>query len=122
MHFLAALNIYFGGNRPLSKDVFSEFFHSISMQTLSISDDSIVLKFDVIKKLNKNINDLINCNIYFQKKGAVISEIQNLDPPTIAGDEPTFNNKIESIIVKKMLNVLMHPTDFDDDDDNNKSS
>ena len=92
------------------------------MQTLSISDDSILLKLDVIKKLNKNINDLINCNIYFQKKGAVISEIQNLDPPTIAGDEPTFNNKIESIIVKKILNAQMHPTDCDDDDGNNKSS
>ena len=114
MHFLAALNIYFGGKR----DVMSEFFHNLSMQALSISDDSVVLKCNAIKKLNKNINDLINSNIHMQKKGAVISEIQNLDPPTIVGDEPTFNNKIESIIVKEILNDKMHSTDLDDENDN----
>ena len=117
VHFLAALNIYFGGNRALSKDVMSEFFHNLSMHALSISDDSIVLKCNAIKKLNKNINDLINSNIHMQKKGAVISEIQNLDLPTIAGDKPTFKNKIESIIVKKNLNDKMHCTDIDDDND-----
>ena len=43
VHFLAALNIYFGGNRASSKDVMSEFFHNLSMQAFSIFDDSIVL-------------------------------------------------------------------------------
>ena len=57
-----------------------------------------------------------------QNKGAVISEIQNPDPPTIVGDEPTFNNKIESIIGKEILNDEMHPTDFDDDDDDKNVS
>ena len=84
VHFLAALNIYFGGNRALSKDVMSEFFHNHSMKTLSISNNSIVLKFDAIKKLNKNINDLISSNIHMQKKDVLISEVQNLNPPTVA--------------------------------------
>ena len=110
VHFLAAINIYFGGNKALSKNVMSEFFHNFSMHALSISDDSIVLKFDALKRLNKNINDLIDTNIYVQKKGAVISEIQNLDPPTIVGDKPTINNKIESIIVKEILNDEQPPT------------
>ena len=57
-----------------------------------------------------------------QKKGVVISEIQNLGPPIIVGDEPTFNNKIESIVVKEILNDEMHPTDFDDENDNNNVS
>ena len=87
VHFLAALNIYFGGNRALSKDVMSEFFHNLSMPALSISEDSIVLKFDATKKLNKNINDSVNADIHVQKKGAEISEIQYLHPPTIVGDE-----------------------------------
>ena len=65
-----------------------ETFQNLSMQGLSIPKDSVVLKFDAIKKLNKNISDLIN-----SEKGVIISEIQNLNPPT-------FNNKIESIIVK----------------------
>ena len=85
--FLAAINIYFGGNRALSKDVMSDFFHNLSMPALSISEDSIVLKFDATKKLNKNINDSVNADIHVQKKGAEISEIQYLHPPTIVGDE-----------------------------------
>ena len=122
VHFLAALNIYFGGNRALSKDVMSEFFHNHSMKTLSISNNSIVLKFDAIKKLNKNINDLISSNIHMQKKEVLISEVQNLNPPTVASDELTFNNKIESIIVKEILNDKKHLTDFNaDDEDNNVS-
>ena len=92
------------------------------MQTLRICDDSIVLKFDAMNKLDKNINDLINSNIHMQIKGAVISEIQNLDPPTTVGDEPTFNNKTESIFVKKKLNDKMQPIDFDNDNDDNNVS
>ena len=56
------------------------------------------------------------------EKGAVISKIQNLDPPTILGDEQTFNNKIESMIVKEILNDEMDPTDFDGDNDDNSVS
>ena len=122
VHFLAALNIYFGGNRALSTDVMSEFFHNHSMKTLSISNNSIVLKFDAIKKLNKNINDLISSNIHMQKKEVLISEVQNLNAPTVASDELTFNNKIESIIVKEILNDKKHLTDFNDDDEDNNVS
>ena len=92
------------------------------MQALSISDHSIVLKFGAIKKLSNNVNDLINSNIYMQKKGAVISEIQNLNPPTVVGDKPTCNNKFESIIVKETLNDEKHPIDFDNDDNDKNIS
>ena len=57
-----------------------------------------------------------------QKKGAIISEIQNLNPPTVVGDQGTFNNKIESIIVKDILNDEKHPTNFDNADDGNNVS
>ena len=43
---------------------------------------------------------MINTTFHMQKKDAVISEMQNLNPPTIVGDETTINIKIESIIVK----------------------
>ena len=68
MHFLAALNIYFGGNCTLSKDVMSEFFHNLSVQALSICNKSIVLISNAIKKLNKNINDLVNTKFICRKK------------------------------------------------------
>ena len=118
VHFLAARNIYFGGNRALSKNVMSEFFHNLSMQTLSISDDLIVLKSDALKRFNKNINDLIDTNIHMQKKGAVISEVQNLNPPVTVNYEPTINSEIESIIVKRSLNDEKPPTDVGNGDDN----
>ena len=108
VHFLAALNIYFGENRALSKDTISEFFHNLSLQALSKSDDSIVVKFDALKNLNKNI--------YMQKKRAVIIEIKNLHRPTIVGDNPTINNKYESILVKE---ISISPTDVDGNDNVN---
>ena len=55
MHFLAPLNIYFGGNTALCKDVMSEIFHNLSIKALSISDDSNLLKLNALKKFNKNI-------------------------------------------------------------------
>ena len=100
----------------------SRFSHNLSMQTLSISDDSIVLKFDASIGLNKNISDLIDTNNHMLKKEAVIIKIQNLDPPTIIGDEPTINNIIESTIVKQILNDEKPPTDVDNDDNNNDVS
>ena len=91
------------------------------MQGLSISDDSIVLKFDALKGLNKNINDLMDTKIHMQKKGAVIRKIKNLDPPTIAGSKRTINNKIESIIVKEILNDGKPTTVVGNDDNGNFS-
>lgn len=115
MNFLDVLNICFGGNRALSNNVMSKFFHNLSEQALSISGDSAVLKFDTMKNLNKNINDLRK-TIHMPKKGAIISEIPNLNSPTIVGDELTMN-KIESIVVKENLNNEKHPTDVDNDND-----
>ena len=82
------------------------------MEALSISNDLIVIKFEAIKKLNKDVNDLISINIHMQKKGAIIGAIQNLNHPIVVSDEPTFDNKIESSIVKETLNDEKHPIDF----------
>ena len=46
IHFLAALNVHLGGDKMISKNAMSEFFrifHNLSMQGLSISDDTIVI-------------------------------------------------------------------------------
>ena len=68
VNFLGVLNICFGGNRVWSNNVMRKFFHNLSMQALSISGDSVVLKFDTMKNLNKNINDLRKTNIHMPKK------------------------------------------------------
>ena len=59
MQFLAALNIHLSGDKTISKDAMREFFHNLSMQALSKSDDLILLKFDAINRLNKRMNSLL---------------------------------------------------------------
>ena len=59
VHFLAGLNIYFGGEKKLSQDVMSELLYNLSYQVLSIDNKKKNIKFEEIIKLNKNIKRLI---------------------------------------------------------------
>ena len=59
VQFIAALNVYFGGDKELSRNVMSEFFRNMSLQALTIDDDSIEIGFDEIIELNKNLKSLI---------------------------------------------------------------
>ena len=62
--FLAAFNIYIGEDPKSSKDAITEFFHYLSMQGLSKSDDSVFLKFESFTELVKDNNNLLNQNIF----------------------------------------------------------
>ena len=78
----------------------SKFFHNLSMQALSKSDDLILLKSEAINKLNKGRNTLL-VNKMLANENAEIEKLQNFfDPPVTVGDEPTIINKIVSINVK----------------------
>ena len=57
--FLAAMNIYFDGDKTISQNVMSEFFHNLSLQALSIDDNSVKIEFDAIITLSKNLKFLI---------------------------------------------------------------
>ena len=59
VHFLAGLNIYFGGDKNLSQDVMSELLYNLSHRVLSIDDKKKNVKFDQVINLNKNIKRLI---------------------------------------------------------------
>ena len=41
MYFLAVLNIHLGGEKIIPKNAMSEFYHNVSMQALSKSNDEI---------------------------------------------------------------------------------
>ena len=56
---LAAFNIFIGGNKMISKNVMSKFFHNISMQALSREDNIIDIKFDTIEELNNSLRKLL---------------------------------------------------------------
>ena len=59
VHFLAALNIFFGGEKNLSQDVMTELLHNLSYQVLNFENTKVNIKFDQIIKLNKNLKSLI---------------------------------------------------------------
>ena len=59
VHFLAALNIFFGGEKNLSQDVMTELLHNLSYQALDFQNTKVNIKFDQIIKLNKNLKSLI---------------------------------------------------------------
>ena len=59
VHFLASLNMSFGGDKNLSQDVMSELLYNLSYRVLSIDDKKKNLKFDRVINLNKNIKRLI---------------------------------------------------------------
>ena len=66
---LASLHVYVGGSRALSQKVMTVFYHSLSMQAFSISNDRVILGFDAITDLVKNIVQLLRDNI----EAAIIS-------------------------------------------------
>ena len=59
VHFLAGLNIFFGGEKSLSQDVMTELLHNLSYQALNFENTKVKIKFDQIIKLNKNLKSLI---------------------------------------------------------------
>ena len=59
VHFLAALNIFFGGEKSLSQDVMTELLHNLSYQALNFENTKVNIKFDQIIRLNKNLKSLI---------------------------------------------------------------
>ena len=57
LHALAALNIYFGGERTISQTAFGEFMRNLTYQTRSHENDDIFLSFDEGVNLAHSIVD-----------------------------------------------------------------
>ena len=55
--FLAALNIYLAGSAKDYKEVMSELFHSLSLQALSIEDDTNHITFEAMNRVHQIIAD-----------------------------------------------------------------
>ena len=52
--FTAAINIHLGGEKLISKNVMNEFYHNLSM-----TNDEMFVKLDPIKRLNKDLKNLL---------------------------------------------------------------
>ena len=71
-HFPAAFNIYLGGRTAIFRNAMSKFFHDLSMQALSISNNALLIKFETITELIKDINSLLKKVFDFKKQKEVI--------------------------------------------------
>ena len=104
VQFLAALNVFFGGDKLDSQNVMSEYLNNLSLQALTIDDDKYEIQFyeieNLAQKLKGNIRDFIRYDI----------EIDDEDP-----FEETFNiekdrmQKMFDEIQKKQLSTLEYP-------------
>ena len=59
VQFLAAFNKFLGGDKEISRNARSEFFHNLSWQALNKDNDSIKIEFEAITELVKSINHLL---------------------------------------------------------------
>ena len=59
VQFLAALNVYFSGEKELSRNVMSEFSHNLSLHAQTVDGDTIEITFNETIELNKNLKSLI---------------------------------------------------------------
>ena len=99
--FLAALNVHLGGDKMISKNAMYKIFHNLSMQALSKSDDTFVIKFD-----NKT---------HTFDTPRVCRMMTNFNQSIFVSDEHTDNKRIENSIVRNVLNdeKMGFPTDTD---------
>ena len=59
VQFIAALHVFFGGDKELSRNAMSEFLHNLSLQALTVDDDKFEIQFHEIVELNRNLKALM---------------------------------------------------------------
>ena len=106
VHSLAALNIFFGGEKNLSQDVMTELLHNLSYQALNFENTKVNIKLDQIIKLNKNLKSLIRD-----------VDRSNIETVTFEDAVDETKDKIELMEEELVNNVLSGkkieiPTDF----------
>ena len=109
VQFLAALNVFLGGDKIIPKNAMREFFYNLSMLALNEMDNRVKLKFDAINDRNKNINNLLITEA--NKFKALPKEIR-MDN---FADNKTENQKFGDDVVRNILYDLKveYPHDTD---------
>ena len=106
VQFLAAFNRFLGGDKEISRNAMSEFFHNLSWQALTNDDDSIKIEFTAITELVKSINLLLQKKKYDSKRKTTL--INAKLPNKILSKETeilkTNNEIVEQKIVTDILN------------------
>ena len=71
LQFLAAFNRFLGDESSLSRNPMGEFLQNLSWQVLTKDNDSVQIQFEATTELIKNINYLIQKEIYKNKKKTI---------------------------------------------------
>ena len=100
VQFLAALNVFMGGDKTISKNAMSEFLNNLSMQALSRDDDRIEIRFEAITVLNTSLKNLFKED---QRHSSRLSFVdftpqtyQEIKDPNQLIEEDVVNNIISS--------------------------
>ena len=108
--FLAAFNIFIGGDKTISKNAMSEFFHNLSMQALSRDDDRIDIQFEAIEELNKSIKKLLKDDVDRNRDISFIDfrpeQFEEIKHPNRSFEENVVENIMSS-------NRVDYPQDID---------
>ena len=104
VQFLAALNVFMGEDKTISKNAMSEFFNNLSMQALSRDDD------EAITELNRSSKNL------FKEDQRHSSRLSFVDfTPQTNQEIKDLNQLIVEDVVNNIIsgNRLKHPQDTD---------
>ena len=108
VQFLAALNIFLGGDGEQSRDAMSELFHNLSWQALTNDNDRHQMRFGHISILVQSINQRIQKYILeHRRKTADINFkiVSQLDEKQVVNEESQFEiDKIEQKIIDDIIN------------------
>ena len=106
VQFLAAFNKFLGGDKEISRNAMSEFFHNLSWQALTNDNDSIKIEFLAITELVKSINLLLQKKIYESKRKTALinSQIQEKNLSKEPEILKTDNEIVEQKIIADILN------------------
>ena len=108
VQFLAALNIFLGGDSEQSRDAMSELFHNLSWQALTNDNDKHQIQFGHISILVQSINQRIQKHILeHRRKTADINFkiVSQLNDKQVVNEESQSEiGKIEQKVIDDIIN------------------
>ena len=107
VQFLAALNVFFGGDKLDSQNVMSEYLNNLSLQALTIDDDKYEIQFyeieNLAKKLKANMRDFIRYDIEIDDEEDLFEKNFSIEKDKI--------QKMFDEIQSKQLSTLEYPNE-----------
>ena len=112
VQFLAAFNKFLGGDKEISRNAMSEFFHNLSWQALTNESDSIKIEFTAITELVKSINLLPQKKIYQSKRKTalintkILNKILSKELEILKTNNEIVEQKIQIILLSIIFQLL----------------